>query len=122
MGVWRNGHVQTLAISTRSLDRVRSAVGIHREKAMKHPITVHVSADIHAPKNGRPVTVGIVHQAIVKKTETGLDVPGITLRLVDWQRGRASGKLANTQDDWIRLGRVLQEMHFSISIRRVRSA
>lgn len=65
---------------------------------------INVQLHIHAP-TGTPAE--IIKRAILYKCETGLDTPGITLRVIDWT-GRAPGSPEPTDLDFWKLRHVIK--------------
>lgn len=85
--------------------------------ASKHSaIEIQISARVAVPRNGRRVPDRVIQQAIVRKSRTGDDVPGIELSIVRWRHPRQRWQPGrDDHDEWIRFGRFLHSASISVS-------
>lgn len=90
----------------------------------KHsPIEIQISAQVKAPRNGRPITEAIIRQAIDHKIATGDDVPGIKLNITRWRHHRRwTDVRGNDAAEWDRFRIFLPEAEFRIEpFKQIRS-
>lgn len=84
------------------------------------PIEVQISVRVRAPKNGKPITAGLIREAIRRKADDPFhrDLPGMQLRIVAWRhRIRSGGWNEPRESDrklWSQFARFLPEASFSV--------
>jgi hypothetical protein len=81
-------------------------------------IEIQISAVVKAPRNGRRIPERVIREAIIRRSQTGTDVPGITLRIVRWRHGSTAGWKDvpdNSPDTWAKFARFLPGSSFVVS-------
>jgi hypothetical protein len=88
-------------------------------------IEIQISARVHAPKNGRPITRAIVEAAVRRKAhDPEWSTPAIELRIVRWKHGGKWSENTHRDDtaEWVRFARFLPSATIIVeSIAKVRS-